>query len=217
MARADATPTRSRERGKPEPATTARRLRVETFRCDALDDAEPQALAVTYWFDAAPHGTPYSVRIRLEGRRIGARGKPGRRDRFSVTETVDGVVPGSGRIAITTRIPDVAPGEWHVTASPIREPVRGPAARAAMASASSSGSTGFAPVLKIRAPGARLGARPALVGIGAVMALAVQSRSAAAARAGAAASRVAAGFPVASLTHLPLARGTHQSPGPPAI
>lgn len=138
-------------------------MRVVSFGCESLADVEPQALGFTYWFDAAAEGEPYQVTIRFSGRRIGVKGKPGRRDRFDVDESID-VVPGSGRIAVTARVFDVAPGEWHVSATPARDPRPGVAARSAPArrpslpNESSSGTTGFAPVIRVRAPGARLGA-----------------------------------------------------------
>jgi phosphatidylglycerol---prolipoprotein diacylglyceryl transferase len=87
-------------------------LQVSAVRCDALVDAEPQALGVTYWFDAASHGEPYAVAVRFTGHRLGVSGKQGPRDSFTLLETVEGVVPGSGRVAVTTRIFDIAPGEW---------------------------------------------------------------------------------------------------------
>ena len=121
--------------------------------------------------------------IRFAGRRIGVVGKPTPRDRFSLVETVDRVVPGSGRIAITTRVYDVAPGEWQVSASPVGEPRRRGAGagrtalkrRASLPPGSASGRTGFAPIIRVRAPGARIGVWPALVSLGVVVALIVQS------------------------------------------
>lgn len=156
-------------------------LRVTRFGCEALEGMEPHALGATYWFEAAPDGEPYSVSVRFTGRRIGVRGKPGRRDSFSVVETIDQVVPGTGRIAFTARIPNVAPGEWHVTAAPVKDPRplgvdrrTGSVRRGSLPSGSSSGPTGWAPVIRVQAPGARLGAWPALVSVGVVVALVFQ-------------------------------------------
>src|SRR5207245_270157 len=104
------------------------------------------------------------------GRRIGVKGKPGRRDRFSVTEAIDEVAPGSGPIAVTARIFDIAPGEWHVTAAPVggvnRPGIARSRRRSSLPSASSSGATAFAPVIRVRAPGAHIGVWPAMVGFG---------------------------------------------------
>src|SRR5947209_1332799 len=90
----------------------ARPLRVVTFGCEPFAKGEPQALGLTYWLDAAAKGTPYRVTVRFDGRRKGVKGKPRPHDRFSVLESVDPVVPGSGPIAVTARVFDVAPGEW---------------------------------------------------------------------------------------------------------
>ncbi len=161
--------------------TGSRPLQVTTFRCEALADIEPQALGLTYFFDAAAEGEPYPVTIRFTGRRIGAKGKRRPRDSFSVTETVEHVVPGSGRLAITARVVDGPPGEWQVTATPVNDTrSRAGATRSAPApgprlpSASASGTTGFARVISVRAPGTHLGAWPALVGLGVAVGLATQ-------------------------------------------
>lgn len=143
----------------------------------------PQALGLTYWFDAAPRGNPYPVTICFSGQRLQVKGKPGQRDKFSVLGTVDPVIPGSGRIALTTRVADISPGEWQVTAAPVTQPrspagvgQRAPSRRLrALPSGSSSGRTAFAPVVRVRAPGVRLGAWPTLVSLGTVVAVAVQA------------------------------------------
>jgi len=159
---------------------------VTTFGCEPAADLAPQALGLTYWFDTAAEGKPYPVTIRFAGRRIGVKGKPGPRDTFSVTESIGQVVPGSGPIAITTRMLDVAPGEWHVTATPVIDsrprsatPRSVSARRPSLPKASSSGTTAFAPVVRVRAPGAHLGTWPALVGLGVAVALTTQAALAA--------------------------------------
>lgn len=158
-----------------------RRLRVVEFGCQSLADMEPHALGVTYWFDPAPEGEPYPVTVRFTGRRIGVKGKPGPRDRFDVLETVEGVVPGSGPVAVTKRFHGIAAGNWHVTAAPVRVPRRSPgetgsAAHRGLGKGSSSGKTAFAPLVGVLAPGARVGAWSALVGVGALVALGVQAQ-----------------------------------------
>ncbi|MHB1509304.1 MAG: prolipoprotein diacylglyceryl transferase [Acidimicrobiales bacterium] len=170
----------SRPRRAAEPDT--RPLQVTTFRCEPLADIEPQALGLTYWFDAAGEGEPYPVSIRFTGRRIGAKGKPRPRDSFSVTETVENVVAGSGRLAVTARVVDIAPGEWQVTATPVNDrrtqagaTRSAPAQRPRLASGSASGATGYARVISVRAPGVYFGAWPALVGLGVAVGLATQA------------------------------------------
>jgi phosphatidylglycerol:prolipoprotein diacylglycerol transferase len=169
------------------PATTSPRstglLQVVTVGCEALAEAEPQALGLTHWFDAAPDGEPYTATVRFVGHRLGLTRKPGPRDSFVVSETVERVVPGSGRVAITARLLDVAPGEWRVAATLITP--RRPGAAAPQSSpppVSASGTTGFGPLIRARAPGAHLGAWPALVTIGVGVALTVEARLAARAR-----------------------------------
>ena len=156
-------------------------LDAVSLNCDALSDFEPRAVAFTYWFDPPARGRPFPVQVKFIGRRVGVRGKPGRGDRFEVVERIDRVVPGSGPVALTVHVPDVAPGEWHVTASPdaAARGGRGGRGRAAappvhLATSSSSVSSGYAPVIRVKAPGARLFAWPALVGAGVIVALVAQ-------------------------------------------
>lgn len=153
-------------------------LQVATVGCHALAEVEPQALGVTCWFDVAPDGEPYRAIVRFTGRRIECEGEPGPRQQFTASETVERVLPGSGRLAVTTRVIDIDPGEWTVSAAvttaraaPLREPT--PAGSPAV---SASGATGFAPVVTARAPGVHLGAWPALAFVGVLVALTVQSR-----------------------------------------
>lgn len=155
-------------------------VEVTSFTCRSLADVDPQSLGVTYWFDAAPDGEPYAVRVLLQGR---LRGEP-RPDgvtTFTRVATVERVVPGSGRVSVTTRIPGLSPGTWDVTATPVQPAPKGAAAQwvpsrdPKLPRGTASGSTAFAPVIRVRAPGVRLWAWPALVGTGAVLAIAVQS------------------------------------------
>lgn len=158
-------------------------LQMVAFNCSPVQDIQPQALGFTYWFDAKPSGQPYSVTIRFTGTRLGVEGKPGARDSFKITRTVDRVIPGSGRLAVTARVLDIEPGKWQVRAEPVTRPPKVPggypkallARPPALPSGSSSGETAFAPVVRSRAPGVRLGAWPALVTTGTVVALVVQA------------------------------------------
>jgi phosphatidylglycerol:prolipoprotein diacylglycerol transferase len=83
-------------------------------------DVEPEALVVTHWFDSGEEGEPYSAIVRLTGRRVGIRGAPRSRDTFSQQESVDGIVPGSGPLSISTWVYGLQPGEWTVNADVIR-------------------------------------------------------------------------------------------------
>jgi phosphatidylglycerol:prolipoprotein diacylglycerol transferase len=159
-------------------------LQITSFGCDTLADALPQALGLTFWFNAAADGEPYPATIRFTGRRLAAGATPGPHDSFTVCETVRSVVPGSGRVAVTARILDLTPGQWRSTATllapprPLADGSTSPLERNPQDGAA-SGATAFAPVVRVRAPGARLGVWPALVGAGVVVALTVQSRLAA--------------------------------------
>lgn len=101
---------------------------------DLADDTQIKVLrpvlAVTYWFEPGPHTEPYSLTIRFIGRRADVAGplQPG--DRFTHDETLDRVVPGSGPIALTAKIRDIAPGRWIVTSQVVRPPVPGHSTRA---------------------------------------------------------------------------------------
>lgn len=76
-----------------------------------------QTVTATWCFDAGERGRPYSLTIRFSGRRIDVDGRPGPGDRFEQDERVDGIVPGSGLLAVTTQVTGVNAGQWSVTAS----------------------------------------------------------------------------------------------------
>lgn len=80
-----------------------------------------EVLTATYWFESERRGgRPYSVAVRFSGKRLGVTGKLAPGDHFDTVETVPAVVPGSGWVALTTRVHGVNPGEWVVTAQPVR-------------------------------------------------------------------------------------------------
>ena len=70
-------------------------------------------VTATCWVDPGEHGAQYEAAIRFTGRRTGVTGKPGPGDRFERMETVR-LLPGSGPVAVTTRVEDVNAGEWLV-------------------------------------------------------------------------------------------------------
>lgn len=157
-------------------------MSATSFGCEPLAAVDPQVLGLTYWFEAAREGEPYTVTIRFTGRRRTADGKPGQEETFSVLETVDPVLPGSGRIAITARVHGIAPGTWDVSAAPIEHAYRRARSRRSdsgrrllPSTASASATTGWGPVIDVRAPGARLGVWSALVGLGVVIAIVLQA------------------------------------------
>jgi hypothetical protein len=75
-----------------------------------LERATQEILAVTYWFDPAPHLKPYPVTIRFSGHRVDVKGRLQACDRFVQDETIEDVVPGIGPISITARIRNINPG-----------------------------------------------------------------------------------------------------------
>ncbi len=92
-----------------------------------------QLLTVTCWLDPGERGEPFGATIRFTGRRTDVAGKPGPGDAFSREETVDGILPGSGPVAVTAEVRGVSPGTWSVTAQPVSRAAAGrarPAGRA---------------------------------------------------------------------------------------
>jgi phosphatidylglycerol---prolipoprotein diacylglyceryl transferase len=117
---ARATPARSRT-AETAPAQTAE---PDTPPDGPADDDVPkwaakaveELLTPTYWLDPGESGEPISATIRFSGRRTDVTGKPQPRDSFWQEETVDGIIPGSGPVAITAEVRGINPGEWTVTA-----------------------------------------------------------------------------------------------------
>ena len=153
-------------------------VEVMSFNCSQIDDVEPHALGMTYWFNAAPDGDPYPVTIQFTGRRVAGDEDASGTDTFETVRTLDRVVPGSGRVALTARVPGVARGTWEVTATPVllrrRDGTASPVPRGHVTQGSSKGTTAFMPVVNVRAPGVRIGAWPTLVALGWLVALVVQ-------------------------------------------
>ena len=79
-----------------------------------LESVAQEILAVTYWFDPAPHSGPYPVTVRFSGRRVDVKGRMQSGDRFVQDETIEEVIPGSGPISLTTRIRGIKIGRAHV-------------------------------------------------------------------------------------------------------
>jgi len=81
--------------------------------------AVEELLTVTYWLDPGEEGDPFSATVRFSGRRAGVTGKPQPGDTFSQDETVEGIVPGSGPVAVTAEVRGINQGEWTATARPV--------------------------------------------------------------------------------------------------
>jgi phosphatidylglycerol:prolipoprotein diacylglycerol transferase len=81
---------------------------------------DPEALVVSHCFESGDGGEPYSATVRLTGRRVGIARPPGPRDAFEKEDRVDGIVPGSGLVSITSWVYGLEPGEWRVNAELVR-------------------------------------------------------------------------------------------------
>jgi hypothetical protein len=91
-------------------------------RSDFEREAAGQVLTATCWLEPEDSGPAGPVTVRFTGRRTGITGAPGRGDRFEREETVEGVLPGSGPVSVTTRTSDVTAGEWLVRARVVARP-----------------------------------------------------------------------------------------------
>lgn len=78
------------------------------------DPIEPEAVVVSHWFDPGAEGEPYSATVRLTGQRIRDDGSPERQHSFEREDQIDGVLPGSGPMSITTTVHGLRAGEWMV-------------------------------------------------------------------------------------------------------
>lgn len=137
------------------------RLAMTASSCAVFDALPEQSVGVTYWFDAATTNAVHSRQVRLSGEllqpREGAPVNAGARTAFSTVDVVPEVPSGAGRVAVTMRIRDLAPGLWHVIA-----------AVEADASFASTGESGGSSIVAEAAPGVRLGAWALFVAMGAV-------------------------------------------------
>jgi phosphatidylglycerol:prolipoprotein diacylglycerol transferase len=75
-------------------------------------------LRPTCWLDPGQAGEPFTATVRFSGRRTDVTGMLQPRDSFWQEETVNGIVPGSGPVAITAEVRGVNPGQWTVTGRP---------------------------------------------------------------------------------------------------
>ncbi|MEJ7773087.1 MAG: prolipoprotein diacylglyceryl transferase family protein [Geodermatophilaceae bacterium] len=131
-----------------------------------LADADPQGLAASYTFDTSGWAAPGPVAIAFAGTRLDGTGQPA--DRFERVERIPDLGPRSGRVTITARIQRLEPGRWRVIAGPVQTDPERPLPRKAIVA-----STQLA--LLAQGPGVRLLAWPALVGLGAVVAVLLQA------------------------------------------
>src|SRR6266851_3432852 len=113
MARSMSRSTKSGRAGRPPTEPTRQTPGLVTH---SEDGAPRQGLTATFWFGSGHAQERSSATVRFSGRRIGVSGRRGRGDDFVKEETVGGIVPDGGALSITTRILDINPGAWTVTA-----------------------------------------------------------------------------------------------------
>jgi hypothetical protein len=114
---------------------------------DGADDEVPrwaakaleQLLHVTCWLDPGEDGEPLTATVRFTGQRTDVTGKPGPGDTFTQEEIYQGIVPGSGPVAVTAEVRGVNPGTWSVTARPVRRAVVGQSRPAAVTEPAAAG------------------------------------------------------------------------------
>ncbi|MET3172747.1 UNVERIFIED_ORG: phosphatidylglycerol:prolipoprotein diacylglycerol transferase [Arthrobacter sp. UYCu721] len=168
-------PARTSAAAKPAPA--AHSLNTESGRIPKLfDPLDPQGLAATYWLDTATWEGPHDLTVRFCGTRAeGAVGSPP--EQFEVYEDVDSIMPGTGRIAVTSRVSGITGGVWDVTATPVartgRDPQRPAIALPGRPSQRTTVHTRFHALAQ--GPGVHAWSWPVLVGLGAVLAVLLQA------------------------------------------
>jgi phosphatidylglycerol:prolipoprotein diacylglycerol transferase len=145
-----------------------------------------QLLTVTYWLDPGERGERFSATIRFTGHRTDVAGLSQPGDTFSREEAVDGIVPGSGPVAVTAEVRDINPGTWAVTAKPVKR-VRERAARAAeqgrvpwprhvrVPASGSITTVRTATILRSKVPGVIRYAYACLVALGVLTGLAIEA------------------------------------------
>ncbi len=106
---------------------------VPNGQSGSSEAVEREALVVSHHFEAGEDGEPFSATVRLTGRRLGVDGAPGPQDSFSQEDQVDGVIPGSGRVSVTSWVYGLEPGEWAVDAELVRSDAEAPRGRRVVA------------------------------------------------------------------------------------
>ncbi len=146
--------------------------------------AMAELLTVTYWLDPGEDGEPFGATVRFSGRRAEVAGKPQPGDTFSQDETVEGILPGSGPVAITTEVRGIHAGQWTVSARPLARSIP-PGKTAAAASrvpwprrvaipATSEAAVRTASLLRSKVPGIIRFAYAALVSLGVLVGLVLE-------------------------------------------
>lgn len=152
---------------RPSPARQPGRLELGCLD-STLAEHGPQVVAASYTFDARdlPDATP--VAIGFVGTRIGGSGTAP--DRFERVERLGTLDPRTGKVTITARVPRLPGGRWRVIAGPVAESQSQPLS---LPVTQTEVSTRFGALAQ--GPGVWVLAWPALVVLGAVVALVTQA------------------------------------------
>ena len=134
-----------------------------------LEDLGMDGVAPTYSFDAPDTGGAYDLAVRFVGLRQDVDGEPTTRDRFERVERVEGLPANGEPAALTARVQRVNGGDWRVVAEPVDQTAAGTRLPRRVIEIRSQ----FAQLAQ--GPRVRPWSWPALVGLGAVVALAVQA------------------------------------------
>lgn len=136
-----------------------------------FDSLDPHGLAATHWIDTDTWEGPERASVRFSGMK--AASEPGAPpERFETFEDVDSITPGTGRIAVTSRVTGVGAGTWNVTSAPVSATANG-GLRPEAAPVSSAVQTRFAALAQ--GPGVNLASWPLLVVLGAILAVVLQA------------------------------------------
>lgn len=169
------TPTRRQAlRPVPDPRAAFFALPVDERQatprgCAVLNELGVEGLAPTYSFQAPDTGGVFDLSVRFVGRRHDVTGEPAPRDRFERVERVKGLPANGESVALTTRVHNVNAGDWRVVAEPLDETGAGTQLPPRVIEINSL----VAPLAQ--GPRVRPWSWPILVGLGAVLALTVQS------------------------------------------
>ena len=188
---------RSTRKSGETPSPGAGRVGTSRLPADARSESseavEPEALVVSHRLDSGEDGEPYSATVRLTGRRVGIGEDPRSQDTFAHEDKIEGIVPGTGSVSITSWVYGLQPGAWTVSAELVRPEGHGSRGRRVTAEpipsaawswrrwALSNGSAGtvktrwamLAPLAGM--PGVIPGSWPALGALGAIVALITQA------------------------------------------